>query len=120
MSKHSMGAYGVRGMKKSLPLLLLLLLFHGASAQAESLKNSDFLEFSKGQQDWWFLGAFTALGHAATLENKETGQCVLRWLYDEGEDRKGFLLKSFRTYPDHTPTAIVIAILRKDCGVFLK
>ena len=57
-------------MKKSILLILALLFFHSAVAQAESLKNSDFLEFSEGQRHWWYLGAFTALGHTAMLEDK--------------------------------------------------
>ncbi|MCG7870495.1 MAG: hypothetical protein JAZ11_00145 [Candidatus Thiodiazotropha lotti] len=107
-------------MKKSILLILVLLFFHSAATQAESLKNSDVLKFSEGQRHWWYLGAFTTLGHVAFLEDQEKGKCVWNWLYDEDEDRKAFLLESFRKFPDHTPTGIVISVLRKDCGVFPK
>jgi hypothetical protein len=101
-------------------LMLALVFFHSAVAQAASLKNSEFLKFSEGQRHWWYLGAFTSLGHVAMLEDKEKGQCVLRWLFDEGENRKSRLDATLAKYPDLTPTSIVIATLRRDCGVFLE
>jgi hypothetical protein len=107
-------------MTKASMFLIATMSLFSSIAQAESLKNSDFVKYSEGQRHWWYLGAFTSLGHLAYLEDEAKGQCVLRWLYDEGEDRTGFLLKSFKTYPDNSPTAIIIAILRKDCGAFLK
>ncbi len=107
-------------MKKSILLILVLLFFHSAAVQAESLKNSDFLKFSDGQRHWWYLGAFTSLGHVVMLEDEEKGQCVLRWLFDEGGSRKVKLEETLMKYPDHSPTSIVIATLRRDCGVFLK
>ena len=89
-------------------------------AQAASLKNSEFMEFSEGQRHWWQLGVFAALGHVVLLEDKEKGKCVLNWMYEKDKDRKALLVKSFKQYPDHTPTSIVIALLRRDCGVFLE
>ncbi len=88
--------------------------------QAENLKNSEFLEFSEGQRHWWYSGAFMALGHVAFNKNEEKGQCVWKWLAAKYDERDALLMKSFKKFPDHTPTSIVIALLRQDCDVFLE
>ncbi len=95
-------------------------LCFGAQAHADKLKNSEFLEFSEGQRHWWYLGAYTALGHIALFEDEEKGQCVMKWLFEDEVKRKALLIKSFKKYPDHSPTSIVIGLLRRDCGVFPK
>ena len=86
-------------------------------AQADKLKNREFLTFSEGQRQWWYAGAFDALGHAAFVEDEAKGQCVWNWLAAH-PDREALLLDSFRQYPDHAPTSILLAVLRRDCGVF--
>lgn len=107
-------------MSKATMFLMAAMLLNSGIAQADSLKNSDFVKYSEGQRHWWYLGAFTSLGHVAYLDDPAKGKCVLNWLYDEKEDRKAFLLESFKKFPDHTPTGIVISVLRKDCGAFRK
>jgi hypothetical protein len=106
--------------KASILLVFLIMVCVSSGVQAASLKNSDFLKYSEAQRHWWYLGAFTSLGHVVYLDDPEKGKCVMSWLYDKDEDRKAFLLESFRKFPDHTPTSILIAVLRKDCGAFMK
>jgi len=106
-------------VKKSSLIFILLMVFHSGLAQAENLKNSEFLEFTEGQQHWWYSGAYTALGHVAFLEDEEKGICVWNWLASDYKKREALLIKTFKKYPDHTPTSIVIALLRRSCGVFL-
>lgn len=107
-------------MKKSSVFFLLLATLYSGMSQAEAIKNSEFLNFSEGQQHWWYSGAYTALGHIAFLESEEKGQCVWKWFFTNPKSREALLTKSFKKYPDHTPTSIVIALLRRDCGVFIK
>ncbi|MBT3011732.1 MAG: hypothetical protein KME41_08415 [Candidatus Thiodiazotropha sp. (ex Lucina pensylvanica)] len=107
-------------MKKSILLILVLVFFHSAAIQAESLKNTDILKFSEGQRHWWYLGAFTTLGHVAFLEDEEKGKCVWNWLFADYEKKEALLMKSFKLYPDYTPSGIIIALLRRDCGAFEK
>ena len=106
-------------MKKASVIIALALLMV-ASAQAQKLKNSEFLTFSEGQRHWWYSGAFGALGHAIFLEDEEKGKCVWNWLFADYERREALLMKSFKQYPDHTPSSIIMALLRRDCGVFPK
>ena len=105
--------------KSSIFFLLTIVLFSGMS-QAENLKNSEFLELSEGQRHWWYSGAFMALGHVAFNKNEEKGQCVWKWFFADPKKKEALLLKSFKKFPNHTPTSIVIALLRRDCNVFLE
>lgn len=101
-------------------ILLLAGVFFSAMAHADKLKNSDFLKSTEAQRHWWYSGAYTALGHIAFLEDEEKGKCVWNWLFGDYEKKEALLMESFQKYPDHTPTSIVIALLRRDCGVFLE
>ena len=106
--------------KASILLVFLAVVCIGPDAQAESLKNSDFLKSTEAQRNWWYSGAFTVLGHVAFLEDEEQGKCVWNWLFADYEKKEALLMKSFKLYPDHTPSGIVIALLRRDCGAFEK
>ena len=108
------------GMKKSTLLFILITIFHSGLVQADALKNSEFLEYSEGQRHWWYSGAYIALGHVVFMKDENKGKCVWNWLASDYEKKEALLMKSFKKYPDHTPTSIVIALLRRDCGVFLK
>lgn len=104
-------------MKRS-SLVFVFLLF-SASAQADTLKNSDFLKFSEGEQHWWYAGAFESIGHMVFLHDKQKADCVWRWLPTEPDKKKALLQQSFEQYPDHSPTSILIALLQKSCGKLL-
>lgn len=105
-------------MKKSNLLFILLTAMYSGSGQTDSLKNKDFLNITESQRHWWYSGAFTALGHLAFLENEAKGQCVWNWLFAEPEKKEALLIESFKKYPDHSPTSIIIALLYRDCQVF--
>lgn len=120
-------AQGLGFLTKVAVLLSAIMFLMAAAgtlnvAQAESLKNSEFLKFSEGQRHWWYLGTFTAFGHAVLLEDQEKGRCVLNWMYTEKDHdkKKAYLEDIFAKYPDNSPTSIIIAVLRRDCGVFPK
>jgi hypothetical protein len=78
--------------------------------------NSKFLELDEGQQQWYFIGAFDAIGHAVHLQNEEQGRCVWQWLFDDYDVRKAAIVESMQRFPDHSPTSIIIAHLDKACG----
>lgn len=112
-------AWRFRGLAYRFVCVSMLLLL-SAAAHAGKVTNSKFLELTEAQQHWWFLGAFGALGHVAFIEDKEKGGCVWNWMYEDGRDGKKILLDAMKQFPEHTPTSILIATLRRDCGVFLK
>lgn len=97
------------------------MFLFSAPVQANTLKNSDFLKLSEGQQHWWYAGVYTALGHVVSLDNDETkAQCVWDWFFTDPDKRKKQLVENFKLFPEHAPTSIVIGLLRRDCNVFAK
>ena len=81
--------------------------------------NAEFLELSEGQQHWWYAGAVTSIGHVVFLHDKEKAQCVWDWFFDDPDSKKLLLERSFEKYPDHTPTSVILALLKRDCGELL-
>jgi len=106
-------------MKKSSLTFILLMVFHSGLAQADALKNSEFMELSEGQRHWWYAGAIESIGHMVFLHDEEKAQCIWRWLPSDPEGKKALLIKSFKKYPDHSPTSILIALLKRECGSLL-
>lgn len=106
-------------MRKSSFIFVLLAVFYCAQAQADTLKNSDFLKLTEAQQHWWYAGAFESIGHMVFLHDEQKAQCVWNWLPTEPEKKKELLQKSFEQYPDHSPTSILIALLQRNCGALL-
>ncbi|MCF6354798.1 MAG: hypothetical protein L3J26_06800 [Candidatus Polarisedimenticolaceae bacterium] len=106
-------------MKKSISLFILLAIFNNGLVQATAVKNSEFLKFTKSQQHWWYAGAVESIGHLVFLHDEEKAQCIWNWLPSDPKRKKDLLIKSFRKYPDYTPTSILIALLKRDCGSLL-
>jgi hypothetical protein len=103
------------------PLVLIafcLLTTVSIQAYADIDKNSKFMQHSPSQRAWYYLGAFDAIGHVVTLKNKSQGDCIYAWYFSNPEARKTLIENTLLKYPDHSPTAILIALLRKDCGDF--
>ena len=101
-------------------VFIVLGLLLATAAHADKLKNSEFLTFTEGERHWWYSGAFLTLGHVVFLEDEEKGKCVWNWLFSDYDKRESLLMESFRKYPDHAPSSIILALLRRDCGVFPK
>lgn len=101
-------------------ILFALVLSASLPAFAQALKNKDFVKLSAEQRRLWFMGAYTTLGHVASLDSEEKGKCVWNWYFDAPERKEALLEKSFAMYPDQTPSGVVLALLRRDCGAFPK
>lgn len=100
-------------------LVFVLIMFSIAVAQADSLTGSKFLKLSKDQRNWWYSGAYMAIGHLVYLHDKKKAQCVWNWLLVEPARKQSILKKSLKKYPEQSPTNIVIALLERDCGALL-
>lgn len=96
----------------------LLTLFSSGQALATPTNNSRFMETTKVSRAWWYMGAFTALGHLASQTDKKQADCIWNWYFSEPEKKEAILEESMRKHPDHAPSGIVLAHLFKDCGKF--
>lgn len=106
-------------MKNARLVLLALALIHSGHVWAEGLHNSDLLKLSEEQRRWWYAGAVTTVGHMVFLYDEEKAQCVWNWYFNDPERRNAQLLKSFQKYPDHTPSGVILALLKRECGDLL-
>jgi hypothetical protein len=87
-------------------------------AHAENPKSSEFLKLSEGQRTWYYMGAFDAIGHVVSLSNKNQGNCIWNWYFKNPDGQKSIIEATLRKYPDYSTTAVLIALLKKDCGNF--
>lgn len=102
---------------------MAVILMYASACSAENLKSSDLMNnMTAEQRHWWYAGAYTTLGHAVQINEQESGkaECVWNWYFKDPELREKQLEKSFSAYPDHSPTAIILALLKRDCGVFAR
>lgn len=106
-------------MKKICITFIFALFIWVNTAQADGLTNSRFLQLSEQQQHFWLAGAFESIGHMVFLHEEEKARCVWNWLPSNPEKKKALLKKSFEKFPEHTPTSVLIALLKRDCGKLL-
>ncbi|MEM9469484.1 MAG: hypothetical protein AAF988_04915 [Pseudomonadota bacterium] len=100
-------------------VFIVLAIVFSTPVFADSTSNRHFLTFSEGQRQWYYTGAFTALAHIATMQyGEEKSDCVWEWYFKHAERRNKQLEKSFEVYPDDAPTSVILALLKRDCGVF--
>lgn len=100
-------------------IFALVAMVCSAPVFADSTSNRSFLTYSEGQKQWFYNGAFMSLAHAATAQyGKEKSDCVWEWYFKHPERRKKQLEESFKLYPDGIPTSVILALLKRDCGVF--
>lgn len=105
-------------IKRKLTFVLFAFAY-SANVFADSTVNSDFIKFSEGQKQWWYLGTFTSIAHVVSTQYDENkSDCVWRWYFDNPERRKKQLDESYKLYPKHAPTSVIMALLKRDCGVF--
>lgn len=104
---------------KAFLLYTSLLVSVSGGAMADESTNRHFMTLSEGQRAWYYTGAFTSLAHIATGEyGKKKADCVWDWYFQYPEKRQKQLEESFKQYPDAIPTSVILALLKRDCGVF--
>jgi len=108
-------------MRKASIFFVLTMVLCANAVQAASLKNKEFLKLSDGQKHWWHYGVFMSIGHVVSFKDEKKAQCVWLWMTKNQNKKKKLLDTNYKKFPNHTPTSIVFALLKRDCGVvFLK
>lgn len=107
----------------SIPAVLLLsICFSITTANAENREMNDFtkrfLENSEAQRTWWYMGAFTALGHLVSQTNQKQADCIYNWYFKEPEKKRKIIEEKFPKFPKFVPSSIILGLLYKDCGKF--
>jgi len=104
-------------MRRILIFFGLAMAFSASVAQAAAIKNSEFMKLSAGQRHWFYYGAYSSIGHMVSFKDEKKAQCVWLWMTKELEKKKKLLETNFKKFPNHTPTSIILALVKRDCGV---
>ncbi|MBV1873870.1 MAG: hypothetical protein KUG80_03765 [Gammaproteobacteria bacterium] len=91
------------------------------AVHAEDFTNKDFLKLQETHQKFWIQGAVDALAQVASAKDNKTGRCIMEWYYGpKHAARNGLILASIEKYPDAHPSAVMLALTERACGVFRK
>jgi hypothetical protein len=101
-------------------IALIILSIYPHTIWAAGFNNSDFIKLNDIQKKFWIDGAMDTLGHVAAIKNKQQGQCVYDWYYLDTAKKNGLIIASINKYPDHTPSAILIALTEKACEKYVR
>tara|TARA_R110002167_G_scaffold186979_5_gene388114 strand:- start:500 stop:844 length:345 start_codon:yes stop_codon:yes gene_type:complete len=93
-----------------------VLAYPQSSFADDILRNKDFLQLPAGDRNVWLDGAMLMAGHMVHLHDSEKARCAWNWYFDNPAKAQATLLASMQTYPQSTPTGVIIAHLRKACG----
>lgn len=97
-----------------------VVTFYPQITIADGFDNKGFLSLENAQKKFWIDGAIDTLGHVAAIKSKEQGQCVYDWYYNDTANKNGLILASMTKYPDHTPSAILIALTERACEKYVR
>ena len=91
---------------------------YSASGAEESFKSSKFLEYPAESQTSYITSSAMMAGLIATQNTHSQAECVDRWVARHRKDEYRPVLDAMKKFPDHHPTAVILAVLGKACGSF--
>ena len=109
-------------MRYAIWIFLFMWLSFTASTHAteETLNDKAFMTLSEGQQHWFLVGSFYTLSHSVAMDSPEKSQCIKDWFFGDVDGKSKLLLSNIAKHPTHSPTAIILAYMRRVCDVFPK
>ena len=89
----------------------------------ESVKTKEFLTYDYASQAYFIKLTVNTATVIATQIRQDMAQCIADWYGDDeqkSETRNQEVLTTMKRLPDTYPSAVMIAILQKNCGKFGK
>lgn len=105
--------YGFIGL-----FIIASILLSGISTHAGSLKSNEFLDYSETSRDNYIVIAAGIAGLIAGQNRPEQSRCIDQWVAENREAGYGPVLRAMRKFPNHHPSAVIVAVLQKACGRF--
>lgn len=105
--------------RKSLAIasLCTIVCAQGGAAD-EAFKSSKFLTYSAEQQRGYISTTTVAAWLLASQNNKEQAECIDKWGASHRDRGYTPVLEAMQKFPDDHPTALILAVLQKQCGSF--
>ena len=88
-------------------------------ALSDNFTSAKVLDWSRQNQSFYFQASVTMAGFVASQNDKAQSRCIDDWYFESDgirEQRNGEILNVMGRYPDHHPSAIILAIVQKRCG----
>ena len=107
-----------------MPLLASMLgaiaIFHSEISRAGEFSAADVMKWDRKAQDFFIQTSVTMIGVVMTQARREYASCVDRWYAASDEKvrmgRHDQVLEVMRQYPDYHPQAVILAVVKKQCG----
>lgn len=99
----------------SVLFITLVIIVH---VQAQSYKSKEFLEYSGSERGNYIVIAAGMAGLIAGQNRPEQSRCIDRWVHENRQQGYQSVISAMRKFPNHHPSAVLIAVLQKACGSF--
>jgi hypothetical protein len=99
-------------------LVFVFTLISIAHIQAQFFKSKEFLEYSESSRSNYIVIATGMAGLIAGQNRPEQSQCIDQWVRENRRQGYQSAISAMRKFPDHHPSAVLIAVLQKACGSF--
>lgn len=106
---------------KCLLFSVSVLLFSFVSignAQDKSFKSKEFLEYSGNARGNYIVIAAGMAGLISGQNRPEQSRCIDQWVRENRQQGYRSVISAMRKFPNHHPSAVLIAVLQKACGSF--
>lgn len=84
----------------------------------DGFKSSKFLTYPEDSQKSYIGSSAMMAGLIATQNQPGQAKCVDEWATKDFEANYRKVVGTMKTFPDHHPTAVILAVLQKACGSF--
>lgn len=84
----------------------------------EMFKNSDFLKWSEENRSFYIRTSVGMAGLIASKNDVQHANCLEKWYFSDEQTRLETIYGYMREFQDAHPRAIIMAVLKKQCGSF--
>ena len=99
-------------------LILALALICPQESQAETFTSAEFLKWKLEDQKNYLRISVGMASMIALQNDKKHAACIEEWYYVDERRVVTYILKNMEAYPDYHPRAILMGLMRKECGSF--
>ncbi len=98
-----------------------MLLTSGSASAADARTSRGFLKLDKDTQEVYLLASIATAMSLATQVRKGLAPCISKWYTKDltiNQKRHDQIRQYMAENPSYSPSAIMIAVLQKQCGKF--
>lgn len=105
--------------RKSLAIASLYTIVCAQGSFAEdAFKSSKFLTYPAESQRSYIASSAMMAGLIASQNSASQAACIDDWGAKQREKGYAAVMKAMKRFPDHHPSAVIVAVLDKACGPF--